>query len=298
MSEEELLPELTDAEKREIARNFVLNSPPGQTQKVVEDVTKLVGADCLDAASLEEMVMRVNRDKFLAVEVPGAGYRVLLTPEGQLGGGHTFLDPQGRQALLISHAEQRCTGVKALDAATSAACEGAERVRASVHAAMSRYAADKLPDATVTTYGFVRGGKQQVTCCVGRCNMNLSNYWSGLWRSSWTLEVSEGAASGQLSGSVACNVHYFEDGNVQLDDGTKFTQSIEVRGDVGAAFVSAVCELEAGFIASMEDIYTTLSESVLNALRRRLPITRVKFDWDNKASVHKLATGLNAFKMG
>jgi len=298
MSEEELLPELTDAEKREIASNFVLNSPPGQTQKVVEDVTKLVGADCLDAASLEEMVMRVNRDKFLAVEVPGAGYRVLLTPEGQLGGGLTFLDPQGRQALLISHAEQRCTGVKALDAATSAACEGAERVRASVHAAMSRYAADKLPDATVTTYGFVRGGKQRVTCCVGRCNMNLSNYWSGLWRSSWTLEVSEGAASGQLSGSVACNVHYFEDGNVQLDDGTKFTQSIEVRGDVGAAFVSAVCELEAGFIASMEDIYTTLSESVLNALRRRLPITRVKFDWDNKASVHKLATGLNAFKMG
>ena len=108
------------------------------------DVTKLVGADCLDAASLEEMVMRVNRDKFLAVEVPGAGYRVLLTPEGQLGGGLTFLDPQGRQALLISHAEQRCTGVKALDAATSAACEGAERVRASVHAAMSRYAADKV----------------------------------------------------------------------------------------------------------------------------------------------------------
>ena len=88
--------------------------------------------------------MRVNRDKFLAVEVPGAGYRVLLTPEGQLGGGLTFLDPQGRQALLISHAEQRCTGVKALDAATSAACEGAERVRASVHAAMSRYAADKV----------------------------------------------------------------------------------------------------------------------------------------------------------
>ena len=54
-------------------------------------------------------------------------------------------------------------------------------------------------------------------------------YDLALWgrRSSWTLEVSEGAASGQLSGSVACNVHYFEDGNVQLDDGTKFTQSIE-----------------------------------------------------------------------
>jgi len=39
-----------------------------------------------------------------------------------------------------------------------------------------------------------------------------------------------------------------------------------------------------------------MSESVLNALRRRLPITKVKFDWDNKASVHKLASELNAVK--
>ena len=44
-------------------------------------------------------------------------------------------------------------------------------------------------------------------------------------------------------------------------------------------------------------IYQTLSESVLNALRRRLPITKVKFDWDNKASVHKLASELNAAKL-
>jgi len=94
---------------------------------------------------------------------------------------------------------------------------------------MQKYVADHLPDATVTTYGFQRGGALRLTCCVGRCNMNLSNYWSGLWRSSWTLEIPEGASSGRLTGSVAANVHYFEDGNVQLEDKTVFDQAIEVR---------------------------------------------------------------------
>eukprot|EP00965_Chrysotila_dentata_P047443 1573496-Pleurochrysis_carterae.AAC.8 len=43
--------------------------------------------------------------------------------------------------------------------------------------------------------------------------------------------------------------------------------------------------------------FQTMSDSVLNALRRRLPVTKVKFDWDNKASVHKLASELSAAKV-
>jgi len=73
---------------------------------------------------------------------------------------------------------------------------------------------------------------------------------------------------------------------------------LKVRGDVGAAFAKEVGALEAGFISTLEEIYTTMSESVLNALRRRLPITRVKFDWDNKASVHRLAADLTSSKAG
>lgn len=188
-----------------------------------------MGAGGIEPSALEDMVMRVNKDKFLAVDVPGAGYRVLLTPEGQLGGGLNFLDPEGMQALTISHAEQRCTGTRPLQGAVRAECEGAEQLRQSVHRAMQRYAAEFLPEATVTTYGFKRGGTSRVTCCVGRCNLNLSNYWAGLWRSSWTLELGEGASSGSLTGSVACNVHYFEDGNVQLEDGTKFASILEAR---------------------------------------------------------------------
>ena len=55
-----------------------------------------------------------------------------------------------------------------------------------------------------------------------------------------------------------------------------------------------VKEYESEFNAGMEDIYVSMSEQVLQGLRRRLPVTRVKFDWDNKASVHKLASELKS----
>ena len=50
-------------------------------------------------------------------------------------------------------------------------------------------------------------------------------------------------------------------------------------------------EQEQQFMTKLEDIYSNMSESVLQALRRRLPVTRTKFDWD-KLAVAKLASDL------
>jgi len=287
--------EISDAEKLKIAGNFVFHSPPGQTSKVVDDVRTLLGPVLTDGA-LSNIVQRVNKDKFLQVTVPGTSREVLLTPTGELPQGN-FLDPEGQQILIVDHPQQKCVGVKPLDAAQRAQCEGTEAFRSSVDTAMKTYVAEYLPNATVTTYARKAGGSCQVICCVGRCNMELSNFWSGLWRSQWMLDISPDASSGVLSGFVACHVHYFEDGNVQLQDSTKFEQTIQLQsGDVGASFVKQVTAFESEFVAGLEAIYQTMSESVLNALRRRLPITKVKFDWENKASVHKLASELNAFK--
>ena len=93
-----------------------------------------------------------------------------------------------------------CVGAEPLTAEQLASTEGAEELRSSVDGAMRSYAAEKLPGAVVTTYGHKSGGAckvrpgrrqrtkgmltpscrlPQVTCCVGRCNMNLANYWAG-----------------------------------------------------------------------------------------------------------------------
>eukprot|EP00965_Chrysotila_dentata_P047441 1573496-Pleurochrysis_carterae.AAC.6 len=154
------MPELSKAEKLKIASGFILHSPPGQTQKVVDDVRTLVGSSTLNNETLVPIVMRVNKEKFLSVSVPGTDYSVLLTPFGELEDG-CFLDPKGKQQLLIDHVKQSCTGTKPLSAGHKAKC-GADKQRESVDAAMIAHAEKFLPGATVTTYGSEEGGKTEV----------------------------------------------------------------------------------------------------------------------------------------
>jgi len=280
--------ELDDAAKLKIASNFISYSPPGQIQKVVEDVRILLGGS-VPKSTLEGLAAKVNSTSFLAVAVPGANYKVLVTPFGDLGDG-TFLDPQGQQRLTIDHGKQVCTGADALAPGQSASLES--KYRGEVDMAINMYAAEFLPGAVVTTYGKKTGSTIQITCCIGRCDLNLSNYWAGLWRSHWVVEFTEGSSSGAMKGTVHSNVHYFEDGNVQLDDSTTFKCDLSFGAKLGDEVAKKVEEFEKSFNMGMETIYTTMSESVLQGLRRRLPVTRVKFDWDNKASVHKLANEL------
>jgi len=281
--------ELDEASKLKIAANFINYSPPGQIQKVVEDVKVLLGGH-VPRSTLDSLMVKVNSTSFLAVDVPGEGRKVLITPFGDLGDG-TFLDPMGLQRLTIDHGKQVCTSAEALSGAEAASLDAPEKGQ--VDAAMTRYASNKLPDAVVTTYCKIVGGATQITSCIGRCDLNLSNYWAGLWRSHWVLEFTSGSKSGTLKGTVHSNVHYFEDGNVQLDDSTAFTTDLSWSdGGIGDAVASKVEEYEMEFNKGMEETYATMSETVLQGLRRRLPVTRVKFDWDNKASVHKLASEL------
>jgi len=221
------------------------------------------------------------------------GRKVLITPHGELPGG-TFLDPAKGVALDVDHKALTATeSSEPLPAATLASLQAASELRSTIDAEMTRYVSTFLPSGVVTTYGS-SGAGTKVVCCMSARASELNNYWAGLWLSEWTLEVPTGGSIGTLTGKVAVNVHYFEDGNVQLDDKIVFQCELAATpAEVGPAFVSKVKESEQSFMAKLEDIYSNLSESVLQGLRRRLPVTRMKFDWD-KIAVAKLASDLQA----
>jgi len=282
MAEEELSP----AQKLALASNFVINSPPAQTSNVMDDVRTLVGSDVLTPDKEAGLLARVNVEKFAAVDC--CGKKVLLTPFGELPGG-LFLDPDEPCALSVNHKALTATkSDEPVDAATLASMNepATSAMRSAVDAAMQKYVSGCMPDGVVTTYGATEG-VSRITCCIAAQSANLENYWAGRWQSEWVLEVPSGGSIGTLTGKVSVSVHYFEDGNVQLDDKVVFQTEVAVA-DVGTAFAAKVKEFDTQFYLKLEDIYSGLSEDVLQNLRRRLPITKMKFDWD-KLSVSSLA---------
>lgn len=274
---------MSPQQKLAIATNFVLNSPPAQSSNVLDDVRQLVGKSVLTDNKESDLLMQLNKKTFAAVTLPDKR-KVLLTPHGELPGGQ-FLDPGTGNALAVDH--------KALTATPGGPAgmsdKAAEAMRSSVDAEMQKYVAGVMPEGVVTTYGTTAKGTK-IVCCVAAVNARLANFSAGRWSAEWMLELPSGGSVGKLTGKVSCNVHYFEDGNVQLEDNSVFQAEVDANA---SAFVQEVRKCEEKFIEKMGDIYNNMSKEVLQALRRRLPVTATKYDWD-KLSVGRLAAEMTA----
>ncbi len=65
-------------------------------------------------------------------------------------------------------------------------------------------------------------------------NVNVDNYWTGGWQSEWTLNVAK-TGKQKLEGRIRLNVHYYEDGNVQLNS----TYNEQATVNIGVGSISS-----------------------------------------------------------
>lgn len=106
----------------------------------------------------------------------------------------------------------------------------------------------------------------------------LTSSRNGRWRSVYTFDP----ASGALEGSIKVDVHYYEDGNVRLLTDRPSTAS--VSSGTGAGIVKEISAAEKKYQDELNRGFTNLSEGTFKGLRRQLPVTRQKIEWDKVTS--------------
>lgn len=97
----------------------------------------------------------------------------------------------------------------------------------------------------------------------------------------------------ELKGHLRVNVHYYEDGNVQLNTNTVKRTAVRASNPAQLAdeAVKAISKLEHEFHTSLESSYDMMNETTFKALRRALPMTHTKVQW-SKISQYKLGQEL------
>lgn len=103
-------------------------------------------------------------------------------------------------------------------------------------------------------------------------------YRNGRWRSLYIFDPS----SSSLEGSVKVDVHYYEDGNVRLLTNKPVTAT--VSSGTGAGIAKEIAAAEKKYQEELNRGFTNLSEGAFKGLRRQLPVTRQKIEWDKVAS--------------
>ena len=136
--------------------------------------------------------------------------------------------------------------------------------RKSLTKSLSTHASEHYPNASVGVYPTDNDSTIALVL--------VSNKYR--WRSIYTFDPS----SSSLSGEIKVDVHYFEDGNVRML--TSKPVSISVSSSSASDIVRQIAAAEKKYQQDLNSAFTNLSEGAFKGLRRQLPVTRQKVEWE------------------
>ncbi|KAF9242564.1 F-actin-capping protein subunit alpha [Melanogaster broomeanus] len=282
-------------EHLEAAASFVLQSPPGEINDVLNDVRVIVNDD----VTLQDGILPALRDynlaQFIVVDVPGTGHQTIVSDVARKlsedEDEERFLDPRSQTSFKFDHLR-----LEASDSRPEEPNSEVEPLRAALETSALAYLAAHYPDGVAAVFA-VQPPINFIVQIVSN-KYNPSNFWSGRWRSHYEIDFDE---SKTIQGKVLVNVHYYEQGNVQLETSHDFSISIppmvaNASPNTAASKIFALIEAEETRLqTSLNESYHEMSEKAFKGLRRALPLTRQKIDWD-KVLGYKLGAELTASK--
>ncbi|URD79625.1 F-actin-capping protein subunit [Musa troglodytarum] len=265
--------ELSDKQKAEIAKWFLANAPAGEIQYVAKDVRSILGDDKIYEMAAAEAFPLHNKAHLLALEMPNRSGDVLIATYGELDKNNYF-DPRTAQVATVDHVKQVCTTVRPAND-DELPSPYIEDFRSTLDAELSKYVGETYPKGVCAVYCIsgkdAEGPGADFEFVVQRdLAVNLEYRVQGQYAVCGNKRKDTGA-------------HYFEEGNVQLDakleckDSTIF-QSPE---DSAVSITNIVRHHETEYLASLEASYVNLPDTTFKDLRRKLPVTRTLFPWQN-----------------
>ncbi|KAG0301306.1 F-actin-capping protein [Dissophora globulifera] len=278
-------------EKIKIASGFLKAAPPGEINDVFNDVRGLIGDDELLDGGILGALEEYNTEELATVDVPGIEGKasrtcsiVLVSKHGQIDSDH-FLHPKTNKVFKLDHFRQIAS-----DPEDHTVDEEMEELRKVVEKDVEDYVGDRYAEGVLAVYG----AQGVITIAIVHNKYSPSNFWNGRWRSVWTLDT----ATGEVKGSLKCKVHYYEDGNVQLETSKEVEDKLsksssEPHKVISKALVDLVSAAEHKYQTALNESYHDLAETTFNGLRRALPYTRTKLDW-NKILTYRIGAELAA----
>jgi len=271
--------DIPDSEKLKVATHFLLSSPPGEIKEILKDIKKVLPGHLINDGNLLPIFRTYNLDQFYIADVPGGEHKLVIFPQAEVDDTH-YIDSVTQTVVEFNHISQECVSVggAAPDAAGVAA-----PFRAAIAEKIAAYVKSQYGTGR-TAYAVVANG-DEISVVIAGLNTNLRNYWSGNWRSAWNIALKGDKAT--VTGSIKALVHYFEDGNVQMDT-NKDVETVDLPYSDPESLATAVSgriqEQEGSTQDGLERLYSNMTDETFKDMRRVLPVTRTKFDWSGTAS--------------
>ncbi|OJT08057.1 F-actin-capping protein subunit alpha [Trametes pubescens] len=294
---------MDDADRIQAASKFLLQSPPGEINDVLNDVRNIISDDDSLQAGVLPALREYNLAQFITADVPGHQHQSIVSDAARVPSGSSdeddeqsqdrYWDPRSRTSFRFDHLTLETSDPEHVEPDSES-----EPFRVALENAALAYLASHYHDGVVSVFS-TPGSASRFTIQIVANKYNPNNFWSGRWRSEYVVDT----GAKQVTGRILLNVHYYEQGNVQLSSTHSLALALPPAiapggGAAAATKVLALVEAEEGrYQASLNDTYAEMGEKTFKGLRRALPMTRSKLDWD-KVLGYKLGAELTNSKAG
>ncbi|CAG9943789.1 unnamed protein product [Clonostachys rosea f. rosea IK726] len=245
---------------------FVEGAPPGELSDVVADIKSLTLSEPQLVAQLAPAFEKYNEEQFATVKLPGSSQAVIISSHNSLGDGR-YYDVESSSSFAFNHETQTASAVQ------SYVVEGAQAdLVKSTLKLVGSYVKEHFANAAYGVYPIESDSKVAIVIVANKYSPN--NFWNGRWRSLYIFDP----ASSSIEGSIKVDVHYYEDGNVRLLTDKPVTAS--VSSGTGSGIAKEISTTEKKYQDELNKGFVSLSEGAFKGLRRQLPVTRQKIEWD------------------
>ncbi|PYH85127.1 F-actin-capping protein subunit alpha [Aspergillus uvarum CBS 121591] len=267
----------------DIASSFIEGAPPGELADVVADVKSLTsdGPDIIP--SLAPAFERYNETQLATVKLPGASQEVLISEYNKLEGNRYF-DVESQTSFEVDHVTQEASAAQSYVLES----QNADLIK-SLLKSLGAHALEHYRNCSYGVYPIEEDSAVAIVLVANRYSPN--NFWNGRFRSIYTVPVS--SESTTISGKIQVDVHYYEDGNVALN--TAKPISLSVTSSDAGAIVSRIAGAERDYQEDLNRAFVQMAEGSFKGLRRQLPITRQKVEWE-KVGGYRLGQDISGGK--
>ena len=256
-----------DAGFVKVAKYIIKKTPIGHLGKSLENLRSLVGEQVMDTEDVKNEIHTYGETHLSAVPNEVTNTKVVISNLTKDEEG--FYHDQGQKVKFK-------IGIESGQVEEAQSSECTNELRNAVDNKMKEYL-NKCYKTEVTRYN-VYYTEDKIVVLISAHNLNLKSFWSGEWLSTWEMTIS----TKQINGTLRANTYYYEEGNIQFSLDTKF-DGVAQGGDdnaVAESLVEFIKKCENSVQLELEKVYDELSENYIKPLRRKLPITGTKMNWN------------------
>lgn len=255
--------------KLKVASYFLKHIPINEVKFALDDVKTLLNDEqAFNLGVQTQMLHDYNINQM--VHVDNGNGKFILTPYNEVN-AKTYYDPKTHRVFEVNHITKAVIAEVGTHQTSSH-----EKLRKAVEQQIDAYIDKFFKKEKCIAGVFVNDNTLVV--CISAINTNLSAYWTGNWRTTYKVDLKNGK---NLDAKLEANVHYFEDGNVQLNASFVPTENTAVDVKDAASIVKAIETIESAWQNNIEKMYVDMHHKTMKQMRRALPITRTTFNWSS-----------------